>query len=93
MKSAYELAMERLQKQTPSVKLTAEQKAKIADLESFYKARAAEREISLSNAINAASAQGDLEELAKLEQQLASEKKKIAEELEAKKEAVRRGTA
>ena len=32
MKSSYELAMERLNKQAPSVKLTAEQKAKLADL-------------------------------------------------------------
>lgn len=34
MKSSYELAMERLNKQAPSVKLTAEQKAKLADLDS-----------------------------------------------------------
>ena len=34
MKSAYELAMERLQKQAPTVKLSAGQKAAIAELES-----------------------------------------------------------
>ncbi len=91
MKSAYELAMERLQKQAPSVKLTQEQKARIADLESRSKARVAEREIALSEAISTAAARGDIDEIQKLEQQLASEKKKIADELEEKKEAVRRG--
>jgi hypothetical protein len=93
MKSAYELAMERLQKQAPSVKLSDEQKAKIAELESRYKARVAEREIALTEAISTAIGQGNLDEVRNLEQQLAIEKKKIAEELEEKKEAVRSGKA
>lgn len=91
MKSAYELAMERLQKQTPSVKLTDEQKARIAELESRYKARVAEREIALAEAIATATTQGNFDEVRNLEQQLAIEKKKIADELEEKKEAVRAG--
>ena len=93
MKSAYELAMERLQKQAPSIKLTDEQKARIAELESRYKARAAEREIALADAINTAMSQGNFDEIRNLEQQLAHEKRKIAEELEEKKEAVRTGKA
>ena len=91
MKSAYELAMERLQKQAPSVKLTPEQKEKIADLESIYKARLVEREIGLKDAIRKAATEGDMDELATLEKQLAIEKKKLAEEFEAKKAAVRSG--
>lgn len=91
MKSAYELAMERLQKQAPTVKLNAEQKARIAELESRYKARLAEREIALKDAITKASAEGDYEELQKMERQLAIEKRKLADELEEKKEAVRLG--
>lgn len=91
MKSAYELAMERLQKQAPSVKLNAQQKAEIADLESRAKARMAEREIALKEAIGNAAMQGNMEELRNLEQRLAAEKKKIADELEEKKEAVRKG--
>ena len=46
MKSAYELAMERLNKSAPSVKLTAEQKARLAELDSIYKAKLADREVS-----------------------------------------------
>ena len=77
MKSAYELAMERLQKQAPSVKLTDDQKAKIAELESRYKARVAEREIALADAIATAAAQGNFDEIRNLEQQLALEKKRL----------------
>ena len=47
MKSAYELAMERLNKTSPTVKLNAEQKAQIADLESQCAAKIAQREIGL----------------------------------------------
>ena len=42
MKSAYELAMERLQKDAPSVPLNAEQRAQIADIDSLYTAKIAE---------------------------------------------------
>lgn len=91
MKSAYELAMERLQKNAPSVALTSEQKARIADLESYYKARLAEREIGLKDAISKAAGEGNLDEMRQLEDQLAHEKRKIADELEEKKEAVRSG--
>jgi hypothetical protein len=91
MKSAYELAMERLNKQAPATKLTAAEKKAIAELESKYKARVAEREIGLKEAIDHAAAKGDFEEMGKLQQQLVHEKKKLAAELEEKKEAVRTG--
>ena len=45
MKSAYELAMERLNKSSPTTKLSQNQKAEIAELESKYKAKIAEREL------------------------------------------------
>jgi DUF4097 and DUF4098 domain-containing protein YvlB len=41
MKSAYELAMERLEKKAPSVSLTDEQKQQIAEIDSTFKARIA----------------------------------------------------
>jgi hypothetical protein len=91
MKSAYELAMERLNKQSPTAKLTAEQKDRLAELDSRYKAKIAEREIGLKDAILQARAQGDRAEMEKLELQLTDEKKKLATELEEKKEAVRHG--
>ena len=47
MKSAYELAMERLNKTAPTVKLTDDQKKQFADLESQCAAKIAERELFL----------------------------------------------
>ena len=43
MKSAYELAMERLNKMQPSVKLTAAQKKEMAELDAKCAAKIAER--------------------------------------------------
>ena len=91
MKTAYELAMERLNKTAPGVKLTAEQKAAIADLESKYKAKIAAREIFLQGELAKAREAGDVDALVQLERQLVSERRKFAEELDEKKEQVRCG--
>ncbi len=89
MKSAYDLAMERLQKQTPARKLTAAQKAEIAEIEANAKAKAAEQELFLHDKIAGAVAEGKYEDAAQLEQQLAREIRRINEEAETKKEKVR----
>jgi molybdopterin converting factor small subunit len=91
MKTAYELAMERLAKTSPSVKLTEAQQQQIAELESKYKARIAEREIALKDEIAQAASAGDFAKVEALEQQLVSERKKLQTELEEKKEQVRQG--
>ena len=93
MKSAYELAMERLNKTSPSVKLTAQQKVELADLDSRCSAKIAEREIGLKSEIEKASLQGDFETMEKLQQQLAQDKKSIQAEFEGKKQRVRDGKA
>ncbi|HMP81624.1 MAG TPA: hypothetical protein PKA41_02815 [Verrucomicrobiota bacterium] len=93
MKSAYELAMERLNKTAPATKLTDKQKKELAELESRYTAKIAEREIGLKSEIQKAAAQGDFEGVEKLQQQLAAEKKSILSELEEKKQRVRDGKA
>jgi len=89
MKSAYELAMERLNKSSPTVKLTEKQKKEIAELDSKYQAKVAEREIGLKSEIAKAATQGDYEAMEKLEQQLSAERKKLQAELEEKKEQAR----
>lgn len=91
MKSSYELAMERLAKQSPTVKLTDAQKAQLAELDSQYKARIAEREIFLNGEIAQAMARGEFEALAQLERQLQSERRTLEAECEEKKEKVRQG--
>jgi hypothetical protein len=89
MKSAYELAMERLQKQSPDRKLTAAQKTRIADIDTAARAKVAEQELFLRDKIAAAAAEGKYEEAAQLEQQLTHEIRKINEDAEGKKEKVR----
>jgi hypothetical protein len=89
MKSAYELAMERLEKASPSISLTDGQKKEIAQLDSVYRAKIAEREVFLKDQIRKVQISGNLEELQLLEKQLASEICRLQEECEAKKEKLR----
>jgi hypothetical protein len=89
MKSAYELAMERLNKTSPTVKMTAAQKKQLAELDSRYAAKIAERELFLKDKLAAAATQGDGEAVAQLEKQITSERKSLHAELEEKKEKVR----
>jgi septin family protein len=89
MKTAYEIAMERLNKAMPIRKLTDEQKRLLAELDSRYTARIAEREIALKTEIDKASTQGDFQKVEQLEKQLASERQALQAELEAKKEKIR----
>ena len=90
MKSAYELAMERLSKQSPTVKISADQKKKLAEIDSKYAAKLAEREIFLKDEMSKAAANGDWEAVQQLEKQIVSEKKSINAELEEKKDEARR---
>ena len=89
MKTAYELAMERLSKSSPATKLTAEQKKEIAELESKCAAKVAERELFIKGEIEKAIGRAEFEEVEKLEKQLVSDRKSLRADLEEKKEKVR----
>ena len=89
MKTAYELAMERLNKASPVTKLTDRQKKELAELESKYKAKIAERELFVKGEMVKAIEKGDPEAIEQLEKQLASDRKSLHAELEEKKEKVR----
>jgi hypothetical protein len=91
MKSAYELAMERLNKTAPTVKLTDKQKKEIAELESKCAAKIAERELFIKGEIAKAVDKGDFEAIPQLEKQLVSDRKSIQGDLEEKKAKVREG--
>jgi hypothetical protein len=93
MKTAYELAMERLSKSAPAVKLTDAQKKEIADLESQCAAKLAERELLLKGEMAKAMNGGDAEALEQLEKQLASDRKTLRAEFDEKKERVRQAKA
>lgn len=91
MKSAYELAMERLAKSEPQEKpLTAAQKARLAEIDTLFKSRWAEREVFLKGQLEEALAEGDAEAAEQVRTQLAREKLRLEEERDEDKERVRR---
>jgi hypothetical protein len=90
MKSSYELAMERLSKSSPATKLTDKQKKDLAELDSQYTAKIADREIFLKGELAKATAKVDFEAVEQLERQLISERKTLQAELQEKKDAVRK---
>ena len=91
MKTAYELAMERLSKASPPVKLTPQQKKEIAELESKCAAKIAERELFVKEELVKAVDRGDNEAIEQLEKQLVSDRKSLQADLEEKKAKVRNG--
>jgi hypothetical protein len=90
MKTAYELAMERLSKGSPETKLTAEQKKEIAELESKTAAKIAERELFLKGEIAKAIDKNDDAAIEQFEKQLVMDRKTLRAQLEEQKEKVRR---
>ena len=91
MKSSYELAMERLSKASPAVKLTDKQRATLAEIDSKYAAKIAERELLLQDEFKKAVAKGDMEAVEQIEKQMVSNRKTLEAEREEKKDKVRSG--
>ena len=89
MKSAYELAMERLEKESPTQELSDELKAKLAELSKVFAAKIADREVFLNSEIAKAELAGEFEAIEQLNKQLASDRKVLEAELEAKKNELR----
>jgi hypothetical protein len=91
MKSAYELAMERLSKSDPSSSraLTAEQRASLAEIDRVFTGKIAEREIFLKQQLEQALAGRDADEVEKIRKQIASERARLGEERETEKDRVR----
>lgn len=85
--------MERLEKTAPTVTLTDEQKAQIAEIDSTYRARIAEKELFLQGKIEEAGLKGTFAEFEELEKQLVSEIKRLQEDCEAKKTKLRESCA
>jgi hypothetical protein len=92
MKSAYELAMERLAKSDPDAgrPLTPEQKKELADIDRVFQGKIAEREIFLKKQLNDALADGKADDVQKIQQQITSERARLEEEREESKERIRR---
>ena len=91
MKSAYELAMERLEAKDPGVLLSEEQKQRIAEIEAKCKADIAAKELLLHGEIAKAEAAGQPAEIDQLRRQLADEIRRLEEKRERQKDEVRAG--
>ena len=87
MKSSFELAMERLNKTAPTVKVSAAVKKELAELDAKYAAKIAEREIALNGEL--ARVANDPEKAQAVRNQLTQERKKLQTELEDKKDRLR----
>ena len=89
MKSAYELAMERLAAKEPVLQLSADQKQRIAAIEAKCKADIAAKELLLQGELAKTLAAGATEEAAKIQRQLTDERRRFGEKREREKDAVR----
>lgn len=92
MKSAYELAMERLAAKDPGVLLSAEQKARIAEIEAKCRADIAAKELLLQGEMAKAAGAGASGEAEQIRRQLADEIRRLEEKREREKDSVRRGS-
>ena len=92
MKSAYELAMERLAKSDPDAArpLTPEQKDRLAEIDRTYRGKIAEREIFLTQKLEEALGAQKFDDAEQVRRQLTSEKARLEEERQDEKERVRR---
>ncbi|MEX1118895.1 MAG: hypothetical protein WEB60_08890 [Terrimicrobiaceae bacterium] len=90
MKSAYELAMSRLEKEKPIAKVSEKTKALLAEIDSEIDAKVAEKKIFLEGEI--AKSPGDPETAGELKRQLALEISRLEEKRGEKKDKIRRDT-
>ena len=88
MKSAYELAMERLEKNAPTKKLTDHQKERITEINSLYGSKIAEKETFLQGEIAHEKARGNLAAVAEIQEQLTRDVRRLHADWEEKKAQV-----
>ncbi|MBI2424074.1 MAG: hypothetical protein HYV27_14685 [Candidatus Hydrogenedentes bacterium] len=91
VKSAYELAMERMIAENgPAKQLTAEEKERLAEVDRKYDARSAESKLGFEDRLAKAATYAELQEL---REQMAAELKGIEEKRESEKERIWGGSA
>ncbi|MEC8044168.1 MAG: hypothetical protein VX130_06205 [Verrucomicrobiota bacterium] len=88
MKSAYELAMERMGGGDDNP-LTDEQKEQIAEIDTKFKAKIAERKIFLEKSVDDAVAKGDQAEAEEARKILAQEISSLEDKAESEKDKIR----
>ena len=90
MKSAYELAMERLQESDPDKQQVTDEMTKaLAAVDEKFDAKVAERKIFLTQKLATATANQDLQEVELIQKQISNEKARLEEERETAKDKIR----
>ena len=89
MKSAYERAMERHGGDAAPVKLTDDQKARLAEVDKKFDAKLAEKKIGLGKLLDEARATANYVEIGQLEEQLSREISKFEKQREEEKDKIR----
>lgn len=91
LKSAWEVALEKLEAAgADSVKkLTSKQKAAIAEVRAKFRARIAEKEISFQDSLKGAANSGDADRIRTLSGQLAEERRRLEREMESQVQKIR----
>ena len=90
MKTAYELAMERLASKGEGItKLSDEQKTRLAELSARTRAKTAEIEIMYGKKLAEVRAAGDAEKIAKTEDQMRLDIRKLKDAEESEREKIR----
>ncbi len=91
MKSAYELAMDRLKEQDSGDEkpISDETKQALAAVDEKFKAKIAEREIFLNQKLEAALASGEMQDAEAIRRQISSERVRLEEDRESAKDKVR----
>ncbi len=82
--------MERLKPEGRPVTLTDEQRAQLAEVDSLYQSKVAEKEVFLSDLITKAMAKTDFAEVVQLEEQKRREIARLEEKREGEKEKLRK---
>lgn len=88
MKSAYELAMEKLDKSSPKPKLSDAQREAIAKIDDTFKAKIAEKELFLGDQITQAMEGERYDQIPLLEEQRSREIQKFRSDCESEKDKV-----
>jgi hypothetical protein len=91
LKSSLDIAMEKTKPRRKTTKLTAEQKARLGDVDRARQAKIAELKLTLEPRIAAAEAAGDRETADKVRAELVDEIAKAEREAGRKRETVRKG--
>jgi hypothetical protein len=94
LKSAFDLAMERMNRRGEGIaQLSAEQKGLLADLAARTKARIAEVEIMYGKKLDEVRASNDAEKIAKVEEEMRREIRKVKDKEESERQKIRGGVA